>query len=95
MDENRVSGAVNQGVGRVEDTVGAATGNVGAQVRGKVKEAVGAAQNLYGRAADRARGVAGDVDTLIDDQPYAALAVAAAAGFAIGLLLGVTVAGRD
>ncbi|HZL01022.1 MAG TPA: hypothetical protein VFC47_14115 [Caulobacteraceae bacterium] len=95
MDENRVSGAVNRGAGKVEDVVGAASGDIGEQVKGRMKDAFGAAQSLYGRAADRTRGVAGDIDTIIDDKPYAALAVAAAAGFALGLLLGVTVAGRD
>jgi|GEM_PF-5001451 len=60
----------------------------------KTQMAMGAARDLFGRAADRAQGVAGGVDTMIDDQPYVALAVAAVAGLAVGLVLGLSL-GRD
>lgn len=63
-------------------------------IQQKTAGAMDAAQNLYGRAADRAQGLAGSVDSMIDDQPYVALAVAAAAGVAIGLALGLSL-GRD
>ena len=60
----------------------------------KTRTAMGAARGLYGRAADQAQGVAGSVDTMIDDQPYLAMAVAAVAGLAVGLVLGLNL-GRD
>ncbi|MGI9169093.1 MAG: glycine zipper domain-containing protein, partial [Caulobacteraceae bacterium] len=64
-------------------------------VKGKVDEALGAAQDLYGRAAERAKGLAGDVDTLISDNPYATLGVGVAVGLLIGVLVGALIAGRD
>jgi uncharacterized protein YjbJ (UPF0337 family) len=99
MDENRIEGAVKEGIGRVQDAYGGAAGDLRAQTRGKAKELVGSAQNLYGRAADQARDAVGQmgdqardlVDTAkmkIGEQPYAAVGVAAVAGLLLGLAMG-------
>ncbi|MEO8927559.1 MAG: CsbD family protein [Caulobacteraceae bacterium] len=87
MDQNRIDGALKEGVGRARDAYGGAVGDLGVQARGKVDEVSGAAQNLYGQALDQARDIAGRAGDMVADRPYAALGVAAIAGLAIGLML--------
>ena len=55
MDENRVSGTARNIGGKIEEGVGALTGNTKTQIQGKLDQASGAAQDLYGQAADAAR----------------------------------------
>ena len=81
---DKARGAFNGRVDEVRETI-----------KNTADQAKGVAQDLYGRAADRAQGVAGDIDTMIGEQPYAALGVAAVAGLAVGLILGMTLASRD
>jgi ElaB/YqjD/DUF883 family membrane-anchored ribosome-binding protein len=88
MDENRIEGVVREGIGRVQDAYGGGVGDLGVQARGKLNEAAGEAQNLYGRALDQARDIADEAAELIRDQPYAAAGVAALVGLVVGLLLG-------
>ncbi|MHB8530589.1 MAG: hypothetical protein ACYC8V_13905 [Caulobacteraceae bacterium] len=65
------------------------------EVEGKLKRALYRAQDVYGRAADRAKDAGRRADRLISDQTYPALAVVAAVGVGVGLLLGFAIAGRD
>ena len=95
MDADRTAAATRRNAGEAKDALGDGVGDVRDQIKAKADQAMGMAHDLYGRAADRARGVAGDVDTMIDDQPYVALGVAAIAGVAVGLILGLTIASRD
>jgi uncharacterized protein YjbJ (UPF0337 family) len=88
MDENRIGGAVKSGVGRVEGAAGALAGDSRLEARGKLNEAMGAAQNLYGRTVDHVRETAGNAGDMIVDQPVASMAIAAVVGIAIGLLIG-------
>lgn len=101
MDENRIDGAVKERVGQAQDAFGAESGDIGLRARGKLNQAQGAAQNLYGRAADQARDLYGDavdqaqglVDQAKDriaDKPFAAAGIAALAG----LFIGMAMAGR-
>ena len=83
MDENRIEGAARESIGRAQDAFGAAIGDVPTQLRGKLNEAAGAAQNLYGRAADQAR----HTNDWVSDNPWPAAGVAAAIGLVIGLLV--------
>ena len=87
MDENRIEGAAKEGLGRVQDTFGAAMGDASAQVRGKLNEAAGKAQNLYGQAADQARDLGGQAGDWVAENPWQAVGVAAAFGLVIGLLI--------
>ena len=93
MDDNTIEGAIKEGVGRVQDAYGGVTGDLGVQAKGKLNEAAGVAQRLYGRAADEARGLASNADEFVAEQPYVAIAAAAALGLIIGLLLGGSAAG--
>ncbi len=73
----------------------AATEKVADQVKGKIDEAVGAAQQLYVRATERVKDVAGEVDGLVSEKPYISVGVGVAAGLLVGVLLGALIAGRD
>ena len=58
MDENRVAGTAKNIGGKVEEGFGRVTGDTKSQVEGIVNQATGAAQDLYGQAADTARDTA-------------------------------------
>lgn len=98
MDENRIEGAVKEGVGHVQEAFGGLTGDRRAQGKGELNEAAGQVQQAYGRAMDQAREVARDVGDQarviaertkdrIGDQPWTAVGVAAVGGLILGLLL--------
>jgi ElaB/YqjD/DUF883 family membrane-anchored ribosome-binding protein len=87
MDENRIEGATKEGLGRLQDTFGAAVGDAGSQVRGKLNQAAGAAQNLYGQAADQARQLGGQTQDWVSENPWPAVGIAAAVGLVLGLLI--------
>jgi uncharacterized protein YjbJ (UPF0337 family) len=88
MDENRVAGTAKNIGGKVEEGFGRVTGDTKSQVEGLANQAAGAAQDLYGQAADTARDTAVTFDkwlrNQIETQPY----VTAVAAVGIGWLLG-------
>jgi uncharacterized protein YjbJ (UPF0337 family) len=57
MDKDRIVGSAKDYAGKAEATVGNITGDSKTQGEGRVREAAGAAQNLYGQAKDAARDV--------------------------------------
>jgi uncharacterized protein YjbJ (UPF0337 family) len=87
MDDNRIEGAVREGVGRVQDAVGGAFGDEDVQARGKLNQAAGGVQNLYGQIVDGAKDVLDDAADMIERQPYAAAGAAALLGLLAGLLI--------
>jgi uncharacterized protein YjbJ (UPF0337 family) len=90
MDDNRISGTAKNIGGKIEEGAGAVVGNVKTQLQGKLDQAAGTAQDLYGQAADTARESAAGFDkwlrTTIETQPYTAAAVALGIGWFIGRL---------
>jgi uncharacterized protein YjbJ (UPF0337 family) len=90
MDENRTSGTVKNIGGKIEEGAGAPVGDARTQLQGKLDQASGAAQDLYGQAADAARESAATLDnwlrTTIETQPYTAAAVALGIGWLVGRL---------
>jgi uncharacterized protein YjbJ (UPF0337 family) len=88
MDEDRLYGTARNVGGEVEEGVGRATGNVKTQLRGKLDQAAGTAQDLYGQTADAARDTAANLDkwlrTTIETQPYATALVALGIGWLLG-----------
>jgi uncharacterized protein YjbJ (UPF0337 family) len=58
MNEERITGAAKDFAGKTERTIGDATGNAETQIGGRVREAAGKAQNIYGQAKDAARDAA-------------------------------------
>jgi uncharacterized protein YjbJ (UPF0337 family) len=83
VDANRPEGTLRNIGGKVEDAVGGLTGDSSTRLRGKANEAAGAAQDMYGQAADGVRDFA-------TEQPM--MALLAAAG--LGLMLGIVIARR-
>jgi len=88
MDEDRLSGTARNFGGKVEEGIGRATGDVKTQIRGKLGQAAGTAQDLYGQTADAARDTAANLDrwlrTTIETQPYTTAIVALGIGWLLG-----------
>jgi uncharacterized protein YjbJ (UPF0337 family) len=95
MNGDRVEGTVKNMGGKLEEGFGRATGDVKSQVEGTAKQAVGAAQDLYGQARETAgdaaatvRRQAGSLEETIrenvETRPYTAVAIALAVGWFIG-----------
>jgi uncharacterized protein YjbJ (UPF0337 family) len=58
MDEDRIFGTARNVGGKIEEGVGRLTGDARTQIQGKLDQAAGAAQDLYGQTADAARDTA-------------------------------------
>jgi uncharacterized protein YjbJ (UPF0337 family) len=97
MNSDRMEGTAKNMGGKVEEGFGRATGDIKSQVEGTVKQAVGAAQDLYGQAretagdaADMVRRRAGSLEETIrenvETRPYTAVAIALAIGWFVGRL---------
>jgi uncharacterized protein YjbJ (UPF0337 family) len=88
MDEDRISGTARNLGGKVEEGFGRTTGDIKTQLQGKLDQAAGTAQDLYGQAADAARDTAVTFDkwlrTTIETQPYTAALVALGIGWLLG-----------
>ena len=88
MDENRIAGSARNLGGKVEEGVGRATGDVRTEVEGRLDQAAGAAQDLYGQTSDAARETAVTFDkwlrNTIETQPYTAAFVALGIGWLLG-----------
>jgi len=88
MDENRLSGTARNLGGKAEEGVGRLTGDVKTQLQGKLDQAAGAAQDLYGQTADAARETAVTFEkwlrNTIETQPYTAAMVALGIGWLLG-----------
>jgi uncharacterized protein YjbJ (UPF0337 family) len=88
VDENRLYGTARNVGGKVEEGVGRATGDVKTQIQGKLDQAAGAAQDLYGQTADAARDTAANLDkwlrNTIETQPYTTAIVALGIGWLLG-----------
>ena len=90
MDENRAYGAARNLGGKVQENVGAVTGDAAMRAEGFANEAAGAAQDLYGQAEDTARDSVAGLDrwlrNTIETQPYATAIVAIGIGWLLGRL---------
>jgi uncharacterized protein YjbJ (UPF0337 family) len=88
MDENRISGTARNLGGKAEEGFGRVTGDLKAQAQGKLDQAVGTAQDLYGQTADAARDTAATFDKwlreTIETQPYTVALVALGIGWLLG-----------
>jgi uncharacterized protein YjbJ (UPF0337 family) len=88
MDENRISGTARNVAGKVEKGLGPAAGDASSEFKGKLDEAAGAAQDLYGQTADAARQTAVTFDkwlrNTIETQPYTSAIVAVGIGWFLG-----------
>jgi ElaB/YqjD/DUF883 family membrane-anchored ribosome-binding protein len=87
IDENRLEGAANTTVGKVQDAIGALKGDLKLQAEGKLRQVRGAAQQAYGKVSGQAEITRSQADEFIRTKPYEAVAVAAGVGLLIGLLI--------
>jgi uncharacterized protein YjbJ (UPF0337 family) len=79
MVQDQVEGTAQNVVGKVQDAVGALTGDAGTQVEGKARQALGSLQQTYGQTIDNVRSA-------VSDQPINGVLIAAAVGFLLGAL---------
>jgi uncharacterized protein YjbJ (UPF0337 family) len=88
MDENRLSGAARNVGGKIEEGIGSLAGDAKTQIQGKLDQATGAVQDLYGQIADAAPEAAAGFEkwlrTTIETQPYTATMVALGIGWLLG-----------
>jgi uncharacterized protein YjbJ (UPF0337 family)/ElaB/YqjD/DUF883 family membrane-anchored ribosome-binding protein len=84
MDENRVEGTARNVGGKVQEGFGKVTGNAHTQGEGLANQAAGAAQDLYGQAADAATGFEKILRRTIETQPYTSAIVALGIGWLLG-----------
>jgi uncharacterized protein YjbJ (UPF0337 family) len=88
MNEDRKAGTARNIGGKVAEGVGRITGDTEQQVQGKLDQAAGAAQDLYGQTAEVARETAVTFEKWLrgnmETKPYAAVAVALGIGWLIG-----------
>ena len=91
MNEDRIAGTARNIGGKLEESVGRATRDIKEQVQGKLDQAAGTAQDLYGQTAEVARDTAVTFEKwlrqTIETKPYAAAAVALGIGWLIGRTL--------
>ena len=99
MNQDRFSGTGKNFGGYVEEGFGRVAGDVQPEVEGKMKQAAGAAHDLYGQAKDAAGDAARSVQeqaapleeflrNTIETRPYTAVAVALGLGWFIGRMGG-------
>ncbi len=79
MVQDQVEGAAQQVVGKVQDAVGALTGDEATQAEGKARQAMGSLQQSYGQTVDNVR-------MAVASQPIQGVLIAAAVGFVLGAL---------
>jgi uncharacterized protein YjbJ (UPF0337 family) len=95
MSDDRISGTAKNLGGKLQEGYGSLTGDTATEARGKLRQAEGTAQDLYGQAKDaladaaraaqdgaaEARDVIRDV---VEERPYTVALAALAVGFLIG-----------
>ena len=80
VDSNRIEGAAEDTVGKLQDGMGGLLGDGASQAKGKAKQVAGQAQGYYGEALDTIRDVTAD-------QPLVALIAATGLGFLLGAIV--------
>lgn len=101
MDPDRITGKAKETLGKAEAGLGDAIGDNETEARGRVRQAKGAAENLYGQAKDAIDDVVGDnfqdvgksaedmlhtIERQVKDRPLIALLIAALIGFVLAQL---------
>ena len=98
MSDDRIEGVARQGLGRVQDAAGGLVGSDRTQLKGKLNEAAGSAQDAYGQikgqatealgqARDQAQDVYEQVESYVREQPLTAVAIGAGLGLLLGMLM--------
>jgi uncharacterized protein YjbJ (UPF0337 family) len=100
--DDQVMGVAQQGVGRVQDAFGGLTGDAKTQAKGKLNEVAGAAREGFGQLKEEVRDEVqstfedmrgrvhdqlGALEAQVIGKPLPAVAIAAAIGMVLGLVL--------
>jgi uncharacterized protein YjbJ (UPF0337 family) len=67
MDKDRIAGAAKDAAGKVEGAFGDITGDTETKASGRVREATGTVQNLYGQAKDAVKDATDSAASLARD----------------------------
>lgn len=89
-DKLKAKGEGRQIEGRIQDAVGSVhetIDKVASQAKAAASTVNSQASEVYGRVSETAQTVAAKVNPFIEEQTYAALGIAAAAGLLAGLLI--------
>lgn len=84
MNSDRIEGAVDKTVGKVQEAAGEVLSDSGMRAEGVARQVSGAAQNLYGQASDQIKGAACEVADCVQRNPLSAVLIAGAVGFLMG-----------
>lgn len=84
MNSDRMEGALDKAVGKVQEMAGDVLDDPHMRVEGTARQVTGAAQNLYGQASDQIRDVACEVADCVQRNPLSAVLIAGAVGFLLG-----------
>lgn len=93
MNSDNLEAAARGVVGKAQETYGKVTEDGGQRAEGIARQVAGRAQDAYGDARQAADQAAHQVGRAVRDQPVVSLLVAAAVGYALGLLTASTVSG--
>jgi len=88
MSDNQFGNSMHQAGRDARDTIGTAATDAGDAVRDAARKAYGTAGDLGQQALERGNRYGKSAMQQIEHQPLTAVLVAAAVGFAAGLLLG-------
>jgi uncharacterized protein YjbJ (UPF0337 family) len=84
MNEHRATETAQNLGGKIEEGIGRIAGDAQTQFKGQAKQVAGAAEDRYGQVKDAAAGFTDIVQRTIEQQPYTAIAIAAAVGWLLG-----------
>jgi uncharacterized protein YjbJ (UPF0337 family) len=79
MTKAQIEGGVNEVVGAVQNAAGKLLDQDSWKAEGKLREVAGKAQQVYGDTRDQ-------LTTAVETQPFTALILAAAVGYALAVL---------
>jgi len=86
MNINQAEGKIDKAVGRVQEKVGELVDDRGHRLEGAARQAQGAAKDLYGQAYEHVHDAADSLVERIERNPFAALAIAGAIGYVVGVM---------
>jgi uncharacterized protein YjbJ (UPF0337 family) len=84
MEENRATGTAKDAGGKVEEGLGRIADDAQTEVKGQAQQVAGAAEDVYDQAKDATANFTDIVQRTIEQQPYTAVAIAAAVGWLLG-----------
>jgi len=86
VDQNRMEGAAQGAIGKVEKAVGGLTGDTETQAAGTARQAAGEAQKALGKISTQVRQATEVIAQAAGEQPVTTLLIVLAAVFVLGRL---------